>query len=327
MARGARHSKARSRRPGKGRAATGIAVRLLARHVLVDIDGEDRVRCTLRKSLFRSHEGFTLPIAVGDRVAVTVFGPRDAVVEDVLPRTAWLARRQQESGLEQVLVANLDQVLIVVSLAEPAFRPRLIDRILVAAGRGGFRALIVFNKVDLLVDRGPFEEFITLYEGLGYPTWCTSAVTGEGIPRLAEALCGQTTVLTGQSGVGKSTLLNAVQPGLDLRAAAVSEKWGKGRHTTTSTTLIPLQMGGYVADTPGVRSFGIAGLEPSDVGIFFPDFAPYIDDCRFRECTHDHEPQCAVMAALEARRIHPHRYESYLRILSGMDDDEEETNT
>ena len=311
---------------GLGEEMTGDVIRLQSRHAVVDLSDGQRIRCTLRKTLFRDLGQFTKPVAVGDRVTVTVFGPRDAVVESVMPRHGWLARRQAETGLEQIIVANVDQVLITVALEEPAFRPRIIDRILVASERGGFGAVIAFTKTDLVQDRGFYEDYATLYRELGYPTLFISAVSGEGIDELGEVLRGKTTVLTGQSGVGKSSILNVLQPGLELRAQTVSPKWGKGKHTTSSTSFIPLEIGGYVADTPGVRSWGIAGLEPSDVAIFFKDLSPFVDDCKYNECTHDHEPECAVKDAVAEGHIDPRRYESYLRIIFGMEDEEDATS-
>lgn len=300
-------------------------IRLQSRHARVTVDDGRELRCTLRKNLFRDLGQFTKPIAVGDRVRITVFGEGDAVVEEVLPRKSYLSRRQADTGKEQIMVANLDQVLITVAVAEPSFRPRIIDRILVATERAGADAIIALSKSDLLDEAGreDIESTADLYRDLGYTVIFTSMVTGEGIEELRGELTGKMTVLTGQSGVGKSTLLNTVMPGLDLAAKTVSDKWGKGRHTTTSTSVIPLPGGGFVADTPGIRSWGIAGLEPSDIAIFFADLAPFVESCRFNECTHEHEPHCAVKAAVAEGKIDERRYESYLRIIMGIQEDED----
>lgn len=306
----------------RGESIQGTVTRVQSRHARVALDDGRQMRCALRKTLFRDQDRFTKPVAVGDRVRVTVFGPRDAVVEEVLPRRGYLARRQAETGKEQVMVANVDQVVITVALAEPSFRPRIADRILVAAERGGFEGIIALTKTDLVDDREPFEERASLWRDLGYRTLFTSTVTGEGMDELKQILFGRTTVLAGQSGVGKSSLLNAIEPGLDLRAQTVSDKWGKGRHTTTATALIPLEAGGFVVDTPGIRSWGIAGLEPSDIAIFFRDLAPFVESCKYNECTHDHEPECAVKEAVATGQIDERRYESYLRIIMGMEEDD-----
>ena len=313
--------KGRPATPVHGPTLEALVVRIAARHALVRLEGED-VRCTLRKGLFQDPDKFTNPLAVGDRVRVQRFGDGSAVVEEVLPRDAYLARRKGATGKEQIMVANVDQVLITVSLAEPAFRPRIIDRILVAAGRGGFDAAIALTKRDLVEDCEALREAIALYEGLGYRVVPVSSVTGEGVEQVRELLKDRISVLAGQSGVGKSSLLNAVQPNLALDAAAISGKWGKGRHTTTSVHLIPLDMGGWVADTPGVRSFGIAGLEPTDIALFFREFEPLIESCRFSSCRHDHEPECAIKSAVEDGTITEERYLSYLRIIEGMDEAE-----
>lgn len=307
--------------PGDGTLSEGRVLRVSARHALVH-GSAGTVRCTLRKGLFYREAGYRSPLAAGDRVKLRTFERGDGVVEEILPRRGHLSRLHGPTGREQVMVANVDQVLVTMSLAEPPPRPRLIDRILVAAGRGRFDAALVFTKADLVEDPGASGEVAQIYRDLGYAVVVASAVTGQGIDEVRSLLRGRVTVLAGQSGVGKSTLLNAIQPGLGIKVAEISRKRGKGRHTTTAATLHPLDGGGWVADTPGVRSFAIAGLAPPDVAIFFRDFEPFIDGCRFPSCTHDHEPDCAVKAAVEERRVHPSRYESYLRILHGMEEDE-----
>lgn len=296
-------------------------IRLSGRHAVVEVEGARR-RCALRGHLFRDLAGFTKPVAVGDRVLVER-AERGWAVSAVQPREAWLSRRVAESDKEQIIIANVEMVVVVDAVAEPPFRPRFTDRVLVAAERGGFEGLILMNKVDLIQDRSPFEDYAALYRSLGYGVCFTSTLTGEGLPEVRERLRDKISVFTGHSGVGKSTLLNAVQPGLGLQAREVSRKGQRGRHTTTAVSLLQLEIGGYVADTPGLRSFAIAGLEPSDIAIFFPDLAPFVDDCRFSGCTHDHEPECAVMAAAERGEIDPRRFESYLRILHGLDEEPE----
>lgn len=299
-------------------------IRLNARQAVVQVEGAEKpLKAAFRKSLWHGLTGFTKPVVVGDRVVLTRFGPKEAVVEEVLPRRGYLSRRAIDSQLEQVICANVEQVLVVASIMEPIVNPRLIDRILVAAERGGFQPIVAFTKVDLLPDgeRGPFEELREVYADLGYRALFVGNPTGEGIDELRDALKDRTTVLAGPSGAGKSSTLNALQPGLGLEVKTVSEKWGKGRHTTTAVSLFPLAFGGYVVDTPGVRSFGIAGLEPSDVAIFMPDLAAFVPACHHSDCTHVHEPRCAVKDAVEEGRIHPERYDSYLRIIAGVEED------
>lgn len=303
-------------------------IRLSARHAVVQAEGR-RWRCTLRKSLFHQMAAYTRPVAVGDRVAIRIFGPRDAVIEKVFDRRSCLAREHKITGRQQVIVANVDQVVVTVSLAQPPLRRGIIDRLLVAAEREEVPALIVFNKCDLVPEREPFEEVARIYRAIGYPVLFTSAVTGEGVEELRSRLEGLTTVLAGHSGVGKSSLLNAVQPGLKLKVGEISSKWGKGRHTTTAVSLLPLEGGGFVVDTPGFRSFGIVGLEKWQVGLLFPEIKAIAPGCHYPTCTHTHEPECAVKRALEEGRIDPERFESYLRIVEGeedllFDEDEEE---
>ena len=297
-------------------------MRVQSRHARVVLDGEGgEIRCSLRKTLFSDHSEFTRPVAVGDRVRVTVFGPRDAVVEEVLPRRCYLSRLQPETGREQIMVANAHQVVITVSVEAPAFRPRVVDRILVSAERGGLEAVIVMSKSDLVDDRTPYEDVAGVWRSLGYVVVFTSTETGEGVDEVRSLMADRMSVLAGQSGVGKSSLLNAIEPGLGLRARTISQKWGKGRHTTSAACLLPLASGGFVVDTPGIRSWGIVGLETADIALFFPDLSPYIETCRYNECTHDHEPDCAVKAAVDQGRVDQRRYESYLRIIAGMEED------
>jgi ribosome biogenesis GTPase len=211
--------------------------------------------------------------------------------------------------------SNLDQVLIVNSTVTPELNLRLLDRILVACERSDFTAIIIINKVDLLPDRSVLAEVHRIYEPLGYQVIETSVETNEGVDDLRGQLGGKTSVLAGMSGVGKSSLLNAIQPGLQLKARSVSEATGKGRHTTTRSELLPLDGGGYVVDTPGIREFGIEDLKPYEVGLYFPEFRECRTACHFRTCTHTHEKICAVRDAVETGKIHPHRFESYLRII------------
>ena len=311
---GGRQDPPQGERPGV--TVEGVVVRLHARHAHVRL--EDRtVRCTLRKSLFRDRKLLTQPLAVGDRVRATIWEDRDGVVEEHFERTSCLSRAQQGTGLQQVIVANVDLVVITVALVDPAFKPRLIDRLLVAAEREDLDALIVLNKVDLVEEVTPFEGTVAMLRSLGHDVLFTSAFTGVGVPELRDRLVGHTTVFAGQSGVGKSCLLNAIQPGLELRTGEISEKWKKGRHTTTAVSLLPLDVGGYVADTPGFRAFGITGLEAWEVGFLFRDIRALSSGCHFPTCSHTHEPDCAVKAGLATGALDEERYLSYLHIIAG----------
>jgi ribosome biogenesis GTPase len=230
----------------------------------------------------------------------------------VEPRHGILARSFR--GREHVLVANVDQVIFVLSLVEPELKPHLIDRYLASAEQGRVQPLLCLNKADL-VDPAAYQALIGYYSQLGVPTFLTSAATAFGIDRLRERLRGRATVFTGQSGVGKSSLLNAVEPGLDLRVREVSDVNQKGRHTTTTSQLIELAGGGWVVDTPGVRQFELWDVIPEEVEGFFVEFRPFVPLCAFPDCTHVHERRCAVKRAVEHRQIWAARYHSYLGLV------------
>lgn len=248
------------------------------------------------------------PAEAGQRVVWTI----DAVHER---RSALVRRAPGKAPRPKAIVANVDRVLIVFAAARPEPHLRMLDRFLVLCEASGLDAAVVVNKIDLVGEAAARERF-GLYEQIGYPVLYTSAKQGLGIAALREWLCGATSVLTGPSGVGKSSLLNAVQPGLGLRVAAISEAVLKGRHTTVTAQLIPLECGGYVADTPGLRELGLWGIEKEELDRFFPEFAAYLGACRFgRSCTHTHEPGCAVKEAAAAGEISAARYESYRRLL------------
>ncbi len=259
-------------------------------------------------------------IAVGDRVRVTSTAPGQGVLEEVLPREKTLSRQaplpkgRRPVGWterEQVLVANPDQAVFVFAVREPEPNLRMLDRFLVAAGCAGIDALICANKIDLLADDEVPRQVFSLYEEIGYEVLYTSALTGEGVAELRERLRGKLSVLAGPSGTGKSSLLNAMQPGLGLKVREVSLAVGKGRHTTIAPELVELEIGGYVADTPGLRSFGLWDVVPEELEGFYPEIARFAPDCHYPGCSHLHEPGCVVMAAVERGEVHPARYESY----------------
>ena len=288
----------------------------------VDIGGEaegEVVLCSLRGALAEQESGFTNPVAVGDRVTVRLDGAGGGVVEEVLPRRSLLARPDVfNTHLRQILVANADQLLIVASWREPALWLELIDRYLIAAARGDLPALLCINKLDLATGLGEVQETLAPYTALGIPCLLTSAETGEGIAELRARLQGRTTVLAGLSGVGKSSLLQAIRPELNLRTGAVSDRRHEGRHTTTQAVLVQLGESTNVVDTPGIREFGLAGLGRSELSGFFPEIAAAAEGCRFRNCAHIDEPQCAVRAAVRRGRIAQSRYHSYRQIYAEL---------
>lgn len=238
----------------------------------------------------------------------------EGMIERIEPRHGVLTRSSRRR--EHVLVANVDQVAIVVSLVQPDLKPHLIDRYLAAAQQGKLKPVLCLNKADL-ADLTALQPLVGAYAQLGVTVLLTSAKTGLGIGRLREQLRDRATVFSGQSGVGKSSLLNAVEPGLGLAVKSVSDVNSKGRHTTTYTQLIKLASGGWVVDTPGVRQLQLWDVRPEEVEGYFPEFRPYVALCDFPDCTHTHEAGCAVKAAIANQQISPRRYHSYLGLFRG----------
>ena len=253
-------------------------------------------------------------ITAGDRVWFRPSLNDEGLIERVEPRHGLLTRASR--GREHVLVANVDQVVIVMSLVEPELKPHLIDRYLVSAEQGNIAPIICLNKADL-VEPAPYQALIGYYSQLCIPTILTSATTGLGIDRLRALLPGRQTVFAGQSGVGKSSLLNAIQPGLALQVREVSEATQKGKHTTTTAELLRLEIGGWVVDTPGIRQFQLWDVLPAEVEGFFPEFRPFVPLCAYPDCTHSHEDRCAVKRAVRCSLISPARYTSYIGMFGG----------
>lgn len=242
----------------------------------------------------------------------------EGLIERVEPRHGVLTRESRKR--EHVLVANVDQVAIVISLVEPDLKPHLIDRYLAAAEKGGLRPLLCLNKADL-ADLPSLQPLLGSYAQLGVTTLLTSARSGLGVDQLRDLLRGRATVFSGQSGVGKSSLLNVVEPGLELSVKTVSDVNQKGRHTTTYAQLIRLGSGGWVVDTPGVRTLALWDVIAEEVEGFFPEFRPFIPRCRFPNCSHTHETGCAVKDAVARKLVSPRRYHSYIGMFSGADEE------
>jgi ribosome biogenesis GTPase / thiamine phosphate phosphatase len=241
-------------------------------------------------------------------------------IEGVGPRRSELVRRAPGHGRKaKVMVANVDRVVIVFAAAEPEPKRRLLDRFLVIAEANELQPVIVLNKTDL-VDDDVASAFLKPYSDIGYATLRTSVKADRGIAELRTLLAGERSVVTGPSGVGKSSLLNSVQPALGLRVGAVSVAVKKGMHTTVTAQLIPLDGGGHVADTPGLRELGLWAVEPDQLPHCFPEFAPHAGQCRFTSCSHTHEPGCSIRAAVEAGSIDAERYESYCLLLTEAQD-------
>ncbi len=257
-------------------------------------------------------------VAVGDQVRISRQPDGTGMIESVEPRARSLVRLdpRPQGMYQQVILANPDQVVFVFACAHPIPRLRMLDRFLVIAERQKLPAVIVANKIDL-VGGERAEEMFGFYPHIGYPVFYTCARTGEGVAELRGQLAGKVSALAGPSGVGKSSLLNAVHPGLGLAVREISAAFRKGRHATSVRQLFPLAGGGYVADTPGLRSLALWDTAPEELDGYFPELASLVEFCQFSNCTHKSEPGCAVRAAVEAGAVHPQRYESYLRLRAG----------
>jgi ribosome biogenesis GTPase len=291
----------------------GRVVRVHKESIVETEDGR-RYRCAVRRLLKTLVTDGRNIVATGDRVWILPAAGDEAVIERVEPRHGLLTRASK--GREHVLVSNVDQVVFVMSLVEPALKPHLIDRYLASAEQGGIAPILCLNKADL-VDPAACQPLIGFYSQLGVPTYLTSATAGLGIDRLRARLRGRQTVISGQSGVGKSSLLNVLQPGLELRVREVSDVNQKGKHTTTTAELIKLDFGGWVVDTPGIRQFELWDVIPEEVEGFFSEFRPFVPLCAYPDCTHTHEDRCAVKEAVARRLISERRYTSYLGLFAG----------
>jgi len=300
----------------------------------VSVDGEGKVVCsissTLRKTLVYpladpSSRRPTVdkvadikvvdPVAIGDEVSFTDAGDGSGMITEVLPRKNKLSRLAAGSKpLEQVIVANLDQVVPVLAAAKPKLKWTLLDRYLADSESAYLPALICISKIDLA--KADIEEEVKIYEKIGYRVILTSAVTGTGLEELKEALKDRVSVLVGKSGVGKTTLLNAIQPGLGLRVGEVSNSTGKGKHITSHLEMFQLDFGGGLIDTPGMREFGLWDTSGTDIAYLFREMRPLLGKCRFgADCSHTHEPACAIKDAVDAGEIAERRYQSYIRMM------------
>lgn len=296
--------------PGKVLSVHGLASQVRG-------DDGQVYQCATRRLLKTLSTDQRHVVAAGDRVMFRKAqgaGGGEGIIQRIEPRRGSLCRTFR--GRQQTLVTNVDQVLIVASAAQPRLKPHLIDRLLLTAEKSRIRPVVCINKIDL-VDPALLQPLVGVYSQMGYQVLLLSAKTGFGVDRLRRVLAGQESVVVGQSGVGKSSLLNAVDEGLHLRVLPISTETQKGRHTTTTARLVPLACGGYVVDTPGMRQFQLWDVIAEEVAGFYRDLRPYVSRCRFPNCTHTHEDECAVKDAVADGRLDERRYESYCHLLAG----------
>lgn len=295
--------------------STGRVLQFTAGVYRIHTSGEV-VDCSLRG---RAKRGAGERVAIGDLVTFERLEDGSGRIEEVLPRHSRLSRHSLAKRREQVLAANVDQVAAVFAVARPDPDVRLLDRLLTVAELHDLPAVVVANKTDLLDESAVPPEF-EAYAAIGYRVLPTSARTRAGLDDLRALLTDRITVFTGPSGVGKSSLLNAILPDLDLRVGAVGDRTGRGKHTTSAGLLIPLPGGGYLADTPGIQYFEPAGVEPADLAHAFREFRPLVERCRFADCRHRAEPGCAVRDAVAQGTVREHRHESYLSLLEAAEE-------
>lgn len=309
-----------SRPPGAGRTTAGLVLRARSGFYTVETDEDDLVEARLRGVMKKDRQASDIAV-IGDRVSLERLPDGTGAISSVEPRSSRFSRRQpgpRGAWREDVMVANPDLVVAVFACEKPPPNPRLIDRFLVVAEYDEIPTSIVANKIDLVgLERA--RALFGAYERTGYDVVYTCAKDGSGVADLEARLAGRLSIVTGPSGVGKSALLNAVQPGLRLATGEVSAALSKGRHTTTSAELLPLvgQNGGYVADTPGIRELGLWQIPTSELARCFPEFVPHLGACAFNDCSHLHEPRCGLKAAVASGQVTEQRYDSYRRLATG----------
>ena len=291
-------------------------------YALQDLASGTMLDARMRGSLRLRGSRATNPVVVGDRVRYETDRDGTVVIAGVLPRRNYMIRRSSNLSKEShIIAANVDQAFLVVSLSRPATACEFIDRFLVTAEAYRIPVSLILNKCDLYRDgelAAERDEFLRIYASAGYEVLEMSAALDEGVDALRERLSGRITLLSGNSGVGKSTLIRAVDPSFGARVGEVSQSSRRGRHTTTFSEMYPLAEGGYLIDTPGVKGFGLIDIDREEICRYFPDLFRRAPQCGYYNCTHTHEPSCAVKEALRTGEIHPSRYESYLKLL---DDD------
>lgn len=303
----------------------GLVIKNTGSWYIVKTDDGAEINCKIKGNFRLKGIRTTNPIAVGDNVTILPNSDGTAFITSITERKNYIIRRSSNLSKEaHIIAANVDQALLIVTLAHPITSTTFVDRFLATAEAYRIPAVIIVNKIDLLEndeDKEYLDAWCYLYRSIGYKVIEISAETGIGIANLEELLHNKTTLLSGNSGVGKSTIINKILPNLNLRTAEISTTHDTGMHTTTFSEMFPLPHGGYLIDTPGVKGFGTIDFERNEVAHFFPEIFEISQDCRFGNCTHTHEPGCAVLQAVNDAQISQSRYNSYLSILEDSSDD------
>lgn len=299
---------------------TGIVVKIFGRFYIVECEGQS-ITSTLRGRLRKDKrlEKYSEAVVVGDIVDFELDKDGSGAVELVHERRNVFTRKYKDSDRDDLIAANIDQIVVIQCFGKPRMNLRFVDRLLVRGIKEGIPVLLCVNKLDLAED-GDKDLLDDYYQGYNLEVVQTSAVTGEGLEELKNALSGRLSILIGNSGVGKTSILNGIYPGLDLRTTEVSEHTGKGRHTTTNVEMFRLEGDTRIIDTPGLREFGLMDIEPEELGIYFMEFGKYAPKCGFSPCTHEHEPDCEIKRRVEKGKISEERYISYLNILATLKD-------